>query len=106
MKSLYFPSKIKVAVMLISGIFTIQKDNDKTVLGGSDGKLLECLAEKLNFEFEILTSSVGGSRYSNGVIGLVQKGEADMGLSVLSFSEERLEVVDFSNSYMALEKIL
>ncbi|GFR09677.1 uncharacterized protein TNCT_65191 [Trichonephila clavata] len=109
MKSLYFPSKIKVAVILIRGIFTIQKVNDKTVLDGSDGKLLECLAGKLNFEFEILISSVGGSRYSNGtwngVIGLVQNGEADIGLSALSFSEERLEVVDFSNSYMALEKI-
>ncbi|GFT90452.1 glutamate receptor ionotropic, delta-1 [Trichonephila clavipes] len=95
--------------MLIRGIFTIHKVNDKTVIGGTDGKLLDCLAEKLNFEFEILTSPIGGSRYSNGtwngIIGLVQKEEADMGMGVLSFSEERLEVVDFSNSYFALEKI-
>ncbi|GFV01277.1 hypothetical protein TNCV_3375111 [Trichonephila clavipes] len=83
--------------MIINGIFTIQNVNDKTVLSGADGKLLDCLAEKLHFEFEILTSPVGESRYSNGtwngIIGLIQKAEAAMGLGVLSFSEERLELV-------------
>ncbi|GFY40186.1 lig_chan-Glu_bd domain-containing protein [Trichonephila inaurata madagascariensis] len=95
--------------MLVRSVFTIQKVNDKTVPGGTDGKLLDCLAEKLNFEFEILTSPGGGTRYRNGtwngIIGLVQKEEADMGFGILSLSEERLEVVDFSNSYMSLEKI-
>ncbi|GFR22712.1 lig_chan-Glu_bd domain-containing protein [Trichonephila clavata] len=109
MKSLYFHSNIKVAVVLITSIFRIQKVNDNNILSGSDAKLLECLAEKLNFEFEILTTTSGGSRYSNGtwdgIIGLVQKGEADMGLSMLVFSEERYEAIDFSNSYSALEKV-
>ncbi|GFS60113.1 lig_chan-Glu_bd domain-containing protein [Trichonephila inaurata madagascariensis] len=76
---------------------------------GADGKLLECLAEKLNFQFEILSSTTGGSLHINGswdgVLGLIERGEADMGLGLLVFSEQRLEAFDFSSSYGALEKV-
>ncbi|GFY66710.1 lig_chan-Glu_bd domain-containing protein [Trichonephila inaurata madagascariensis] len=109
MKKLYFPNKLKVAVVKLKDIFTVENIKNEIVLGGIDGKLLNCLAKKLNFEFEILASHSGGSRHSNGtwdgVVGLVQSAKADMGMVVLAFSEERLEVIDFSNSYSALEKI-
>ncbi|GFT32967.1 lig_chan-Glu_bd domain-containing protein [Trichonephila clavipes] len=36
---------------------------------------------------------------------MVQKGEADIGLGLLVISEERLEAIDFSKSYGALEKV-
>ncbi|GFY61482.1 lig_chan-Glu_bd domain-containing protein [Trichonephila inaurata madagascariensis] len=41
----------------------------------------------------------------DGVIGLVQGEEADIGLGFLALSEERFEAIDFSNSYGALEKV-
>ncbi|GFQ71079.1 lig_chan-Glu_bd domain-containing protein [Trichonephila clavata] len=109
MKILHFPNKLKVAVLTLKKVFSIENIKNKIVLGGIDGKLLDCLAKKLNFEFEILPTHYGGSRRSNGtwdgIIGLVQKGEADMGLGFLIFSEERFEAIDFSNSYGALEKL-
>ncbi|GFS37627.1 uncharacterized protein NPIL_314761 [Nephila pilipes] len=49
-----------------------------------------------------------GSRHSNGtwdgVIGLVESGEADIGVQSLSISEERMKAVDFSIPYFALQK--
>ncbi|GFY53780.1 hypothetical protein TNIN_210581 [Trichonephila inaurata madagascariensis] len=89
MQSLYFPTKLKVAGLIIRSIFDPRKVNNKIVIEGANAKLLDCLAEKLNFEFEILTTLIGGSRHSNGtwsgVIGLVQKGEADIRLEILVF---------------------
>ncbi|GFY61483.1 lig_chan-Glu_bd domain-containing protein [Trichonephila inaurata madagascariensis] len=109
MKIPYFPNKLKVAAVKLKTLFYIENIKNKIVLGGIDGKLLDCLAKKLNFEFEILSTHTGGSRHSNGtwdgVIGLVRNGEADIGLGCLVFSQERFEVVDFSKSYSALEKI-
>ncbi|GFV93166.1 uncharacterized protein TNCV_573051 [Trichonephila clavipes] len=102
------------AVMLCCNIafksfFTIEKINGKIVLDGVEGKMLECLAEKLNFEFEIFLPFGGGSANSNGtwdgVIGLVQSGEADMGLGSLTISEDRLKAVDFSVEYSTLKKL-
>ncbi|GFR02068.1 lig_chan-Glu_bd domain-containing protein [Trichonephila clavata] len=102
MKILPFPSKIKVAMVQLKNVFTAEKVNGKYVLDGLEGKLFKCLAEKLNFEFEIVESPNGqyGSNNNNGtwdgVIGLVQSGKADMGFEALSISEERLKVIDFS----------
>ncbi|GFY61484.1 lig_chan-Glu_bd domain-containing protein [Trichonephila inaurata madagascariensis] len=100
---------MKVAAITIKSIFDIEKVKNKIVLSGMEGKLLDCLAEKLNFEFKILPTHTGGSRHSNGtwdgVIGLVQREEADIGLGFLALSEERFEAIDFSNSYGALEKV-
>ncbi|GFT54682.1 lig_chan-Glu_bd domain-containing protein [Nephila pilipes] len=89
---------------------TVQIVNNRTVLDGADGKLLQCLADKLNFEIELFLSPNGqfGSRHSNGtwdgVIGLVQSGAADIGVQSLSISEERMTAVDFSIPYFAHEK--
>ncbi|GFV60179.1 lig_chan-Glu_bd domain-containing protein [Trichonephila clavipes] len=109
MKIPYFPNKLKVAVVIFKTLFNIENVNNKNVLSGIDGKLLDCMAKKLNFEFDILPTHTGGSRQSNGtwdgVIGLVQREEADLGLAFLALSEERLEAIDFSNSYGSLEKI-
>ncbi|GFS37626.1 lig_chan-Glu_bd domain-containing protein [Nephila pilipes] len=89
---------------------TVQIVNNQTILGGIEGKMLQCLADKLNFEIEIfmLPNAQFGSRHSNGtwdgVIGLVESGEADIGVQSLSISEERMTAVDFSIPYFALQK--
>ncbi|GFQ84928.1 lig_chan-Glu_bd domain-containing protein [Trichonephila clavata] len=109
MKRRVFPNKLKVAVVKLKTVFSVENVENKIVLGGTDGKLLDVLSKKLNFKFEILPTHAGGSRNKNGtwdgVVGLVQSGRADMGMVVLVFSEERFEVIDFSNSYCSLEKI-
>ncbi|GFR23289.1 hypothetical protein TNCT_445701 [Trichonephila clavata] len=86
MKNLHFPSKIKVAIVQLKNMFTSEKVNGEYVIGGVEEKMLNVLAEKLNFQYEILTSPNGqyGSRNTNGtwdgIIGLIQSGKADMGL--------------------------
>ncbi|GFX37249.1 glutamate receptor ionotropic, delta-1 [Trichonephila clavipes] len=110
MKNLNFPSKIRVAMVQLRNVMTVEKVNGKYILDGVDGKLLHLLAKKLNFKFEILPAPNGqyGSSKGNGtwdgVIGMIQNGEADMGFGALSITGERLEVVDFSMAYSVLAK--
>ncbi|GFS39626.1 lig_chan-Glu_bd domain-containing protein [Nephila pilipes] len=89
---------------------TVKIVNNRTVLGGVEGDMLQCLADKLNFAIELFLSPNAqfGSRHSNGtwdgVIGLVQSGQADIGLQSLSISEERMKAVNFSIPYYVLQK--
>ncbi|GFT65284.1 lig_chan-Glu_bd domain-containing protein, partial [Nephila pilipes] len=95
---------------MLPSVLTVHKVNDSIVLGGLEGAMLQCLGDKLNSEIEILspTRGVYGSRYNNGtwdgIIGMVQRGDADMGVMALSISEERWNAVDFSLPYGVLEK--
>ncbi|GFY56224.1 hypothetical protein TNIN_175051 [Trichonephila inaurata madagascariensis] len=82
MKSLYIQSRLKVVALTFKNFFTEEKINGKTIIKGVEAKLLECLGEKLNFDFEYFLLSSSESVNSNGtwdgVIGLVQRGEADV----------------------------
>ncbi|GFT90447.1 uncharacterized protein NPIL_342811 [Nephila pilipes] len=110
MKSMHFPSKIKVGAIEIPSVLTTYKVNDKLVLNGVEGKLVQCIADKLNSVVEILTPTSGmfGSQYSNGtwdgIIGMVQREDADLGVMALSISEERWKAIEFSIPYNILEK--
>ncbi|GFU06320.1 lig_chan-Glu_bd domain-containing protein [Nephila pilipes] len=110
MKSLYFPRKIKVASFELPSVLTIHKVDGSIVLDGVEGKVIQCLADKLNFEIEIVFSPnfQYGLQYSNGtwngIIGMVQREEADIGVMALSISEDRWKAVNFSIPYTVLEK--
>ncbi|GFW48704.1 hypothetical protein TNCV_4242851 [Trichonephila clavipes] len=92
----------------LKNVFTAEKVNGKYILDELEGRMLKCLAEKLNFPVEIILFPDGqyGSNNINGtwdgVIRLAQSGKADMGFGPVSISEERLEVVDLSISYSVL----
>ncbi|GFT82723.1 lig_chan-Glu_bd domain-containing protein [Nephila pilipes] len=109
--NLYFPNKIKVATIELEGVMIIKEVNDRVVLDGVEGKLVQCLADKLNFEIEVLLSpndeilSDYGNGTWSGIVGMVQRGEADMGVMGLTLSERTLKAVDFSIPYSALEYI-
>ncbi|GFT64052.1 glutamate receptor 2 [Nephila pilipes] len=111
MKTLHFPSKIKIAAILNKSVFNISKVNDHIVPSGLDGEMLKYLVEKLKFEFELVLQNDGkyGSLDTNGkwngVIGLVQRGEADIGLATLSITEDRWEAVDFSIPYGVIDRV-
>ncbi|GFT76187.1 uncharacterized protein NPIL_123111 [Nephila pilipes] len=108
MNNLYFPSEIKVAAIVRKSFFNVSKVNGHTVPNGLEGRMLKCLVEKLKFEFELVLPNNGkyGSRDNNGtwngVVGLVQRGEADLGLAGLSITEDKWETVDFSIPYSAV----
>ncbi|GFR02676.1 lig_chan-Glu_bd domain-containing protein [Trichonephila clavata] len=111
MKSVTFPKYIRVAALNIPSIFKLNTIGDKTVAEGYEGLLLNCLAEKLNFEYEVILPPEGGwgSRSENGtwdgIIGLIQNGKADFGMPALGMTEERSKYLDYSLTYTILEKI-
>ncbi|GFS55203.1 uncharacterized protein NPIL_528831 [Nephila pilipes] len=111
MNNLYFPSEIKVAAIVLKSLFNVSKVNGHIVPNGLEGRMLKCLVEKLKFEFELVLPNDGkyGSRDNNGtwngVIGLVQRGEADIGLAGLSITEDRWEDVDFSIPYSVIDRV-
>ncbi|GFU34657.1 uncharacterized protein NPIL_353111, partial [Nephila pilipes] len=111
MKNLYFPRKVKVAAYELESAFTVKKVNDQIVLDGVDGKFIQCLADKLNFEIEVLLPPDGliSTSYGNGtfggIVGMVQRGEADMGIMGLTISERTAGIVDFSIPINVLQYI-
>ncbi|GFY47315.1 uncharacterized protein TNIN_88921 [Trichonephila inaurata madagascariensis] len=106
-----FPKTIRVAALNIPNVFQLNAIGDKIVADGSEGKLLNCLAEKLNFEYELILSpdNQWGSRNKNGtwngIVGLVQSGKAEFAMPALGITEERNEELDFSLPYTLLEKL-
>ncbi|GIX84486.1 lig_chan-Glu_bd domain-containing protein [Caerostris darwini] len=100
-----FPSIIKVSVLSGEPIFVFNKTHSGTSVWGIEGKFLEILASKLNFQYEIISPEDGkwGSLMENGtwsgIIGMVARGEVDMGLTYLAIMEDRSKVVDFSTPY-------
>ncbi|GFV94305.1 uncharacterized protein TNCV_2267591 [Trichonephila clavipes] len=111
MENFSFPSKIRVAVLNISYVLPLKTIGNKLVADGCDGKLLDTLAEKLNFEYELVQSpdNQWGSRNENGtwngIVGLIQSGKADFAMPGLGITEERWEDIDFSLWYTLLEKV-
>ncbi|GFT96325.1 lig_chan-Glu_bd domain-containing protein [Nephila pilipes] len=111
MNSIYFPNKIKLAAIELESVFIVKKVNDQIVLDGVDGKLIQCLADKLNFEIEVVLPPDGQivSSYGNGtfggIVGMVQRSEADLGIIGLTISERTAGAVDFSIPISALEYV-
>ncbi|GFS38652.1 lig_chan-Glu_bd domain-containing protein [Nephila pilipes] len=109
MKTLNFPKKIKVGVIELESVLSVKKVNNRFVLGGLEGTFLQCLADKLNFEIEIILAPDGeittdfGNGTFGGITGLLQRGEADMGVIGLTITEEVTDVVDFSVPLNILE---
>ncbi|XP_076348087.1 putative glutamate receptor [Tachypleus tridentatus] len=72
---------------------------------GIDAKLLNILAETLNFKYTIkspLDQSWGiklPNQSWSGLIGMIHRKEADIALGMLSITEERKEAVDFTMPY-------
>ncbi|KAF8782460.1 probable glutamate receptor [Argiope bruennichi] len=111
MKKFKFPTEITVASLEFPPFFEFPSGkNFDTKPRGSEGKLLQLLSEALNFTYKLITppDHLWGSRSPNGtwsgLVGLVSKGEADMALCSLGITNERKEVVDFSEPYIFQER--
>ena len=71
--------------------YEFKDDNDG--FAGIDIEIAGLIAEKLGMELEILDVEFGS------IIGGVQSGKYDMGMAGMTVTDERLESVNFSNSY-------
>ncbi|GFR32703.1 glutamate receptor ionotropic, delta-1 [Trichonephila clavata] len=101
-----FPKTITVACFHLNQLFEIPDDNDENAKpGGIDGLLLDTLAQALKFEYKLVRApeNYWGKRIARnnwtGMIGVISRDEADMGLGITSITEQRKEAVDFSTPY-------
>ncbi|XP_055938019.1 glutamate receptor-like [Argiope bruennichi] len=105
-----FPSKLRVAARQLSPIFFMKRLKKGATVSGVEGELLKVLSQQLNFSYEIVKpadknwGSLDGHGNWTGVMGMLLRGEADMGLSHFSITEERVRVVDFSFPYDILDR--
>ncbi|GIY02578.1 probable glutamate receptor [Caerostris darwini] len=105
-----FPSRIRVAAREFSTIFSMSKFDNHTFISGIEAKLLNILSEQLNFSYDIMMANdkQWGStdQHGNwtGVIGMLIRNEADIGLSHMAITEKRTHAVDFSFPYGVLDR--
>lgn len=90
-------AKIKAAGKLVVGTEAQYapyefKDLDAK-FAGCDMWLAQQIADSLGVELEIVDMSF------DGIIPAVQSGQVDMGIAAFTWTEERAEVIDFSNIY-------
>ncbi|GFT35588.1 glutamate receptor ionotropic, delta-1 [Nephila pilipes] len=99
-------SKITVAILPALHVIDFYKSANGTVqFSGYEGRFLETILNSLKFQFDVLIPEdlEWGRLMPNGnwsgIIGMVFRGEADLGVSTLSITKDRLKVVDFTTPY-------
>ncbi|XP_035206048.1 probable glutamate receptor [Stegodyphus dumicola] len=103
-----FPKFLTVATIIHLPHFYLDGNvSNYTSYSGFEAKFLKTLSEVLGFGYEVILPPDGewGRLKEDGnwtgLVGLVQRSEADMALCWLAFTEQRLQAVDFSESYSA-----
>ncbi|GFY61789.1 putative glutamate receptor [Trichonephila inaurata madagascariensis] len=101
-----FPRKWIIAALNMSNIFEVhKKPNGGHYLSGGEGEFLQDILTKLGIDFEIAfpKDMEFGRELTpgnwTGIIGMVNRGEADIGISGLGIFEDRFRAVDFSFPY-------
>ncbi|GFY45828.1 lig_chan-Glu_bd domain-containing protein [Trichonephila inaurata madagascariensis] len=91
-----------------SRLFEIYPSSDgKPKLYGMEAELIKTIMAKIGVDYEIVTPEDGqyGMELSSGnwtgVIGMLYRGEADMGIANLGTYEDRFRTVDFSSPYLS-----
>ncbi|GFY67812.1 uncharacterized protein TNIN_50441 [Trichonephila inaurata madagascariensis] len=101
------PETLRVAT--VESLFSMNIGEKKTgsfKLLGIDGIIFHIFQKVLNIPFELVIAEDAewGRSLQNGswtgMVGKVQKGEADIAINTLAMTEERLKVIDFSHSYV------
>ncbi|GFX82970.1 glutamate receptor ionotropic, delta-1 [Trichonephila clavipes] len=99
-------SKWIIAVLNISKVFEVNTNqNLKTRITGIEGCFADAIFTKMNIEYDIvftLDNEFGHEITAGnwtGLVGLVQRGEADLAICTLGINENRFKVIDFSFPY-------
>ncbi|GFR08821.1 glutamate receptor ionotropic, delta-2 [Trichonephila clavata] len=101
-------SKWIVAALNIPLVFEVyESDNGKKRISGIEGNFADAIFKEMNIEYDIVFPEdneygreVNGGNWT-GLIGMVQRGEADIAIGTLGINEKRMQVVDFSFPYTA-----
>ncbi|KAG8176168.1 hypothetical protein JTE90_012958 [Oedothorax gibbosus] len=100
-----------IAFVPMKNFFELKGNSTKgIILEGIEAKLLETISKYMNINFKLVSPEDRQWGYQKpggnwtGIIGMVARSEADMGLAYLSITESRTRVVDFSIPYSVLDR--
>ncbi|GFV45218.1 putative glutamate receptor [Trichonephila clavipes] len=100
------PRKWIIAALNVPNILVVRKNpNGGHYLSGAEGEFLQDILTKLGVDFEIVfpKDMEFGRELTpgnwSGIIGMVNRSEADIGISGLGIFEDRFRAVDFSFPY-------
>ncbi|XP_021004539.2 glutamate receptor ionotropic, delta-1-like [Parasteatoda tepidariorum] len=100
-----FPSALTVAVVNVEGLNLTRSKSGEYVVSGFEGRSLNAILEAMKVKATIITPDDGewGRQREDGswtgMIGLVHDGVADIAMSLISPSTDRMPYVDFSTPY-------
>ncbi|GBM71811.1 hypothetical protein AVEN_260545-1 [Araneus ventricosus] len=108
-----FPGFVKIAVNNLLGVCHLESSPEGviTIADGAEGELLDILSSALKFSYELVQpkDKGWGNRKDDGnwtgKIGLVQRGEADLGMCEMILTEHRKTAVDYSYPYDTLQMV-
>ncbi|GFR25949.1 glutamate receptor ionotropic, delta-2 [Trichonephila clavata] len=99
-------SKWIIAALNLSKIFEVHIDeNGKTRTAGIEGYFAHDVFTGMNIEYEVVFPKdnefgrEGNNGSWTGIVGMVQRGEADLAIGTLGINENRFRAVDFSFPY-------
>ncbi|GFY53969.1 uncharacterized protein TNIN_126661 [Trichonephila inaurata madagascariensis] len=99
------PSLVRVATLHAADKIFRRNVNGTTTFLGFQGRYLETILQGLNTQFQIITAEdrSWGQLLPDGnwtgMIGKIQKGQANIAVYMMTMTESRLAVVDYSPAY-------
>ncbi|GIY61542.1 glutamate receptor ionotropic, delta-2 [Caerostris darwini] len=101
------PTQVTIACNPGKHFFEASSNTEgRLTISGIEGRLLDIISRTLKFHMKLINPSdhksgqLGPGGNWTGVIGMVQRGEADIGANFLAITEERTSVVDFTTVYI------
>lgn len=82
-----------ILVMACNATFPPYEYYENDQITGIDAEIAAAIADKLGMELQIMDMEFGS------IIAAVQTGKADIGMSAITITEDRLESVNFTTSY-------
>ncbi|GFT94565.1 glutamate receptor ionotropic, delta-1 [Nephila pilipes] len=106
---MHLPRKIRIAVNPSPNVFEIiDNKTENQQFSGYEGKFLNAILSGLGYRYEAVVTEDGefGRLKSDGnwtgMIGMVHRGEADLGFTTIAITEQRFGVVEYSTTYEKL----
>ncbi|XP_035218116.1 probable glutamate receptor [Stegodyphus dumicola] len=102
-----FPNLLKIAVVAFPPFFIINGNASNYSISGTEARFLQTLSEALGFRYELLTppdrewGRLQQDGNWTGIIGMVQRKEADMALCALGITHQRFEALNISEYYFS-----
>lgn len=87
-------------VMATNAAFKPYEYYENNEIVGIDAEMAQAVADKLGMELEIIDMDF------DAIINAVQSGKADIGVAGMTVNEERLQSIDFSDTYAKAKQVI